>query len=177
MKRKVRLIFVLVILIFIIELVITIKFEQPYPAILFPSFANIPNVSKPIKKPRIKIFFYNQDSLEIKIADLFYNLSDIFSGEILRENFTKENSFLVPLKKQKKFDFNIGLHHIQGNIRDIRDTKQIEKGVIWIKKRVTDMVKRTDLNRLEIQWYLYIFNSKNNQMRDSLVEKFNIDLN
>jgi hypothetical protein len=71
MKRKIRLVFILVILIFIPELVIIINFEQPYPAILFPSFANIPSLAKPIKKPRIKIFFNNQDSLEIKVSELF----------------------------------------------------------------------------------------------------------
>ena len=71
MKRKIRLVSILVILIFTIELVATINFEQPYPAILFPSFANITNLAKPIKKPRIKIFSNNQGSFEIKASELF----------------------------------------------------------------------------------------------------------
>ena len=177
MKAKIRALFVLVILVFIVELVITLKFEQPYPAILFPAFGDIPTVSRSLKKPTLKVFFYNHDSLEVTPEDLFYRLSPTLSGYILKENFTEKNSFFIPSKIRKEVSLNVGLNNFKIKLNNIRNKKQMEKGVSWLKNRLTKMLNRTDLDRFEVQWYNLSLDSANTQVNNSLAEKFIINFN
>src|SRR5688572_9223134 len=100
MKRKVRVLFGLVIFFFVLGLLVTKIIDEPYPAIIYPSFATIPTVSRSLKEPRLKVFFRNQDSLQISTTDLFYGMSKNFVSVILKENFTQRNSFLTRLKNQ-----------------------------------------------------------------------------
>ena len=165
-------------MIFVGGLKIESKFGSPYPAIVFPSFAAVPGVSRPIRTPRLKVFFTNQDSLEVNTTELFYHLPDYFSNVILQENFTKERSFFSSRSSKKKISFKNKPQatSIKKN-NDIQHNKRIDECVFWIKNRLTQIVKRTDPNRFEVQWYDYSFKLSNKPVKDSLVEKFIVNLN
>ncbi len=174
-KKKIRWLFALVILIFIVEFVMKIGFEEPYPAITYPSFGDIPNVSRPIKKPTIKVFYSNNDSSEINSADLFYHLPISISSVILRENFTQKKSFLTTAKTKKEFTLKMGLNRSEIKIYTPQNEKKRQNGITWIQKRLTKILQRTDFNRLEVQWY-NLFDSANNAVQNKLMEIFVVDL-
>lgn len=151
------------------------KFDQPYPAIIFPSFSDIPGITRSLKKPTLKVFCSNQDSLEIKPADLFCHLSDNISSYILKENFSEKTSFLKSSKSLKDLNLTIGSNQVQVKINRIQNNKEIKKGVSWIKNRLVSVLNRTDIDRLEVQWYN--LDSANNPEKNELTEKFIVNLN
>lgn len=171
-KRKIRALFLLIIIVFIVEFLITIKFDQPYPAIIYPSFRHVP---KSLKKPTLKVFFSNQDSMEINTASFFCHLSSNISSFILTENFSAKTSFLKSSRTWKDFNLHIGPNRVQIKINRIQDNKEIKKGVFWIKNRLIEITNRTDVDSLEVQWY-DLLDSVNNPIGNNLAEKFIINL-
>lgn len=173
-KSKIRWLFALVLVIYVLEFAIKLKFEEPYPAIVYPAFGDIPNISRPIKTVDIEALFNNNDSSEIDKKTLFYNLPGATTTVLLRENFTKNRSFLTPVVAKKSFTINIGFNHFKVNYFTLKSKKQRENGIKWFRNRLTSITHREDLKSMKVKWYTTSFDKEGNPLKNP-AEEFLID--
>ncbi|RDV16677.1 hypothetical protein DXT99_02525 [Pontibacter diazotrophicus] len=173
-KSSVRWLFVLVVLLLFTELLLALKLTEPFPAIIYPSFADIPSFNSPIQKPRIVAFFHNQDSIEIDKEDFFYNMSNVYNNVVLLENFNTENSFQVSSKDVRELQATIGTRSMSFDLNETRNAAQIEEGKIWIANTLKNILKRDDIIRVEVQWYSYNISPNEDEALEQgeLVEKY-----
>lgn len=156
MKRsRVRWIFTLVVVVFFTELMFAFKFTEPFPAIIYPSFSDIPSFNSTIQKPRIFVFFNELDSLEVSKEDFFNYLPDVYNNVILNENFNDRNSFLSSLKEVRTLNATVGTKRINLDLTEVGDEAHILEGKTWIANSLKNNLKRDDFERLEVQWYNY----------------------
>ncbi|MCC9137574.1 hypothetical protein ACFSKU_09630 [Pontibacter silvestris] len=180
MKNKnVRLLFFIVGVIFFLELTMAMNYTEPFPAILYPGFADIPLVNSPVQKPKIFVFFNENDSVEISKDEFFYHLSDVNTNVILRENFRARKSFLNSSKDPRELEFTVGVKKFKLSLEGVKDSSKIEDGISWTKKRATEVVGRGDIRKLEVQWYSYNLsdNEEGPLVGDVLMEKFIVPFN
>lgn len=175
MKRSsIRWLFGLVIVIFSAELLLAYKVTEPYPAIIYPSFADIPSFNSVIQKPRIVVFFDNQDSLEIDKEAFFYNMSNVYNNVILTKNFNGRESFLAPSKERKTLQATVGSRRMILDLEEVWDEAQTQDGKSWIAHTLRNILERDDFTRLEVQWYNYkLTQDEEEPLRQSeLAERF-----
>lgn len=154
-KSRVRWIFALVIIAFFTELMFALKFTEPFPAIIYPSFSDIPSYNSTIQKPRIIVFFNDLDSLEVNKEDFFDYLPNVYNNVILKENFNDRNSFLASLKEVRTLNATVGTKRINLNLTEKGDETHILEGKTWIANSLKNNLGRDDFERLEVQWYNY----------------------
>lgn len=173
-KRRVRLLFVIVLVVFFTEFLLAINLTEPFPAIMYPSFSDIPTLNSSIQKPSIVVFFGNEDSLEIDKKDFFYKLSNVYNNVILKENFNDRTSFQFTQRPVRTMDATIGTRKITLDLEEVWDDTQIQEGKKWIAASLKENLKREDFTRLEVQWYDYMVtqNEEAPLKRGKLVETF-----
>lgn len=154
-KRNIKLIFFLVIVVFFTELFLALNFTEPFPAIIYPSFSDIPSVNSTIKKAKIIVFFNDLDSLEIDKKEFLHNLPDVYSNVILNENFKNESSFLTAVKEVRTLNATVGTRQINIGLEEVGNERHIQEGKNWVLSNLRKITKREDFNRVEIQWYDY----------------------
>lgn len=176
-KSRVRWIFALVVVAFFTELLLALKLTEPFPAILYPSFSDIPSFNSTIQKPRLVVFFDDEDSLEIIKEDFFYYLPDVYNNVILDKNFKDRNSFLASLKEDRTLNTTVGTKKISLRLKEVGDERHILEGKTWVANSLKNNLKRDDFKRLEVQWYNYELtkNEKESLRQGELVERFIVD--
>lgn len=173
-KRSVRLLFVIVLVVVFTEMLLAINLTEPFPAIMYPSFSDIPTLNSTIQKPSIIVFFRNEDSLEIDKKDFFYNMSNVYNNVILNENFNNINSFQITQRPVRTMGATIGTRKITMDLDEVWDDTQILEGKKWIAASLKENLKRDDFTRLEVQWYDYMVSQDEEAplKRGKLVETF-----
>lgn len=177
-KSNVRWVFALVIIVFFAELALALNYTEPFPAIIYPSFSDIPSVNSAIQKPRIIVFFHDEDSVEISKLAFFHAMPDVYTNVILNENFNKKNSFLSTFKEVRALYATVGSKRINFDLKEVGDEKHIEDGRIWIMETLQNHLRRNDLDRVEVQWYDYSLTQKEEEPLEQgvLVERFVVRL-
>lgn len=177
-KSSVRWVFALVVVVFFAELALALNYTEPFPAIIYPSFSDIPSVNSAIQKPRIIVFFHDDDSVEISKQDFFHAMPDLYTNVILKENFNERNSFLATLKEVRALHATVGSKRIDFDLKKVGDEKHIEDGRTWIMETLQNQLQRDDLERVEVQWYDYNLtqNEEEPLEQGALVERFVVRL-
>ena len=171
---SIRLLFVFVIVVFFMELLLSINITEPFPAIMYPSFSDIPTLNSEVHKPSLVVFFENNDSIEVDKKVFFYNLSNVYSNVILNENFKDNTSFLSSLREVRELDATLGTKKITLGLDEVRNEAQIQEGKDWVALTLKNILKRDDVARLEVQWYDYtLTKDKQNPLKQGkLIERF-----
>jgi len=178
-KKRVRLIYFAALLIFSLEMILATKFTEPYPAILYPPFADIPLENSTVLKPTMLVFLSTGDSVEVLKKEIFYGLSNVKTNVILSENFTSEKSFIALKNNKRKLEATIGVKKAILSLESVSDSGEIKDGIAWTKQRLAETVGRDDIERLEVHWFSYKLSSNQEDplLRDKLVEKFILTFN
>lgn len=177
-KSSVRWVFGLVVAVFFAELSLALNYTEPFPAIIYPSFSDIPSINSAIRKPHIIVFFQDQDSLEVDKEDFFHSMPDVYTNVILNENFNDRNSFLSSLKEVRALKATVGTKRIDLGLKEVGDEKHIEDGKAWIVTTLQNLLQRDDLDRVEVQWYDYNLTQNEEEPLEQgvLLEKFVVKL-
>ncbi|GAB3538467.1 hypothetical protein GCM10027443_33470 [Pontibacter brevis] len=173
-KRNVRLLFGLVVVIFCAELVLALNVTEPFPAIIYPGFEDIPSLNSPILKPKLVVFFHDKDSLEVDKELFFSHMSNVYNNVVLSENFKHKSSFLRPVKQGRSLQATVGSRKINLDLNEVWDEEHIQEGKFWVSATLKETLKRDDFTRLEVQWHAYKLskNEKEPLQQGNLSEKF-----
>lgn len=144
-----------------IEYKLSMKGIEPYPTVMYPEFSYLLPASDsiPINKPDFIVSYDNGDQEKIDYYELFSNVPISHVNHIVVNNINPKQRIRPDQFQDKAFkSFQIGRSKLEWRRSPLSysnaDFKQRDE---FLKNRIAAITGRTDIESLEVTWYIYDF--------------------
>ena len=160
-KKLVRVGFFLFLLILFLQLFFSLRFTEPYPALLLPSFGYVPDNEQQFNYQVADISAYiGNNKIEIPSEqDLFPTMPPVYSTILSRKLFS-EHSFLInPVPDTAYRELYLGIFLIKVNRRSLPPEQKNRETRRYLQERINDFTGGREADSLlfilhEIHWNL-----------------------